>query len=154
MKRAKIVRYGGHCDKSCNEWRLRKYVHLKYILWHFENYKKKSLSLIEFFVGINIFNQVNQARCNQRLRNQNKNSIIRWLACTCKSGHILVIVIRCTICHNVHHNELFLHVSFMKISISCLYGSSEVFCLSYSLGILKMTFSKSHKLWFIKKLKK
>jgi hypothetical protein len=45
------------------------------------NYKNKSLSLIEFFVGIIIFNQVNQVRCNQRLRNQNKNSIIRWLAC-------------------------------------------------------------------------
>jgi hypothetical protein len=26
------------------------------------NYKKKSLSLIEFFVGIIIFNQINQAR--------------------------------------------------------------------------------------------
>jgi hypothetical protein len=35
---------------------------------------------IECFVGIIIFNQVNQARCDQRLRNQNKNSIIRWLA--------------------------------------------------------------------------
>ena len=43
--------------------------------------KKKSLSLIEFFVGIIIFNQVNQTRCDQRLCNQNKNSIIRWLAC-------------------------------------------------------------------------
>jgi len=31
--------------------------------------------LIEFSV------QVNQARRDQRLRNQNKNSIIRWLAC-------------------------------------------------------------------------
>jgi hypothetical protein len=38
------------------------------------NYKKL-LSLIEFFV------QVNQARWDQRLRNQNKNSIIRRLAC-------------------------------------------------------------------------
>jgi hypothetical protein len=36
---------------------------------------KKLLSLIEFFV------LVNQARWDQRLRNQNKNSIIRWLAC-------------------------------------------------------------------------
>jgi len=43
--------------------------------------KKISLSLIEFFIGIIIFNQVNQARCDQRLRNKNKNSIIRWLAC-------------------------------------------------------------------------
>jgi len=39
------------------------------------NYKNKSLSLIEFFVGIIIFNQVNQTRCDQRLRNQNKNYI-------------------------------------------------------------------------------
>jgi hypothetical protein len=38
--------------------------------------RKKSLSLIEFFVRIIIFNQVNQARCDQRLRNQNKNYII------------------------------------------------------------------------------
>jgi hypothetical protein len=38
------------------------------------NYKKL-LSLIEFFV------QVNQARWDQRLRNQNKNSIIHRLAC-------------------------------------------------------------------------
>jgi hypothetical protein len=35
---------------------------------------KKLLSLIEFFV------QVNQARWDQRLRSQNKNYIIRWLA--------------------------------------------------------------------------
>ena len=39
--------------------------------------------MIEFFVGIIIFNQVNQTRCDKRLRNQNKNSIciIRRLAC-------------------------------------------------------------------------
>jgi hypothetical protein len=36
---------------------------------------KKTLSLIEFFVGVIIFNQVNQARCDKRLRNKNTNSI-------------------------------------------------------------------------------
>ena len=63
---AKIVRYGRHWDESCNEWRydtinyifwrqlsqceiapiwqLPKYVHFKYILWHFE--------YIEFFVQV------------------------------------------------------------------------------------------------------
>jgi hypothetical protein len=85
MKLAKIVCYGGHYRATINEWRLQKYVHLKYILWHFEymsiiTIKKISLSLIEFFVGVIIFNQVNQARCDQRLLNKNKNSIIRWLA--------------------------------------------------------------------------
>ena len=96
----KIVRYGKHCRvESCKWrllfwrqlsqceivpiWRLQKYVHFKYILWHFEYVTfwvdvitiKKLLSLIEFFV------QVNQARWDQRLCNQNKNSIIRQLAC-------------------------------------------------------------------------
>ena len=57
------------------------------------------------------------------------------------------------------HNELFLPLSFMKMSISCLYWSSELGSLLsivhvYLLSILKVTFSKSHKLWFIKKLKK
>jgi uncharacterized integral membrane protein len=69
-----------------DDYKNKKYVHLKYILWHFEymsiiTIKKISLSLIEFFVGVIIFNQVNQARCDQRLRNLKKNSIIRWLAC-------------------------------------------------------------------------
>ena len=86
MKVAKIVRYGEHYRATINEWWLQKYVHLKYILWHFEymsiiTIKKISLSLIEFLVGVIIFNQVNQARCDQRLPNKNKNSIIRWLAC-------------------------------------------------------------------------
>jgi hypothetical protein len=36
---------------------------------------KISLSLIEFLVGVIIFNQVNQARCDQRLPNKNKNII-------------------------------------------------------------------------------
>ena len=36
MKVAKIVCYGGHYRATINEWRLQKYVHLKYILWHFE----------------------------------------------------------------------------------------------------------------------
>ena len=35
------------------------------------NYKKKSLSSIEFFVEIIIFDQVNQARRDQRLHNKN-----------------------------------------------------------------------------------
>jgi hypothetical protein len=78
--------YGGHYRATINEWWLQKYVHLKYILWHFKcmsiiTIKKISLSLIEFFVGVIIFNQVNQARCDQRLHNKNKNSIIRWLTC-------------------------------------------------------------------------
>jgi hypothetical protein len=47
-------------------------------------------------------------------------------------------------------------LSFMKMSISCLYWSSELGSLLsivhvYLLSILKVTFSKSHKLWFIKK---
>ena len=55
---------------------------------------------------------------------------------------------------NVRHNELFLPLSFMKMSISCLYWSSELGSLLsivhvYLLSILKVTFSKSHKLWFI-----
>ena len=98
---AKIVCYGRHWDESCNEWRLLLII---YFDGNFPNAKlrpnddyknistlntycdiltyihtvitiKKLLSLIEFFV------QVKQASWDQRLRNQNKNSIIRWLAC-------------------------------------------------------------------------
>jgi hypothetical protein len=90
---AKIVRYGRHWDESCNEWRYdtinyiylnsnfsnaklcpyddyKNYVHFKYcgILSTCHN-NKKILSMIEFFVQV------------RSLRNQNKNSIIRWLAC-------------------------------------------------------------------------
>jgi hypothetical protein len=96
---AKIVCYGKHWDESCNEWRLllivyfdgnfpnaksRPYDDYKNmstlntycgILSSCHNYNFFLLSLIEFFV------QVNQARWDQRLCNQNKNSIIRWLAC-------------------------------------------------------------------------
>ena len=73
-----------------------KNVHLKYILWHFEymsiiTIKKISLSLIEFFIGIIIFNQVNQARGDQRLRNKKAKILLSvdWLV-TCNKIVIVV----------------------------------------------------------------
>jgi hypothetical protein len=66
----KIVRYGRHCrDESCNEWwlpfwwqlsqceiapiwRLQKYVHFKYILWHFEymSYNYKIIIIVDWIL--------------------------------------------------------------------------------------------------------
>jgi hypothetical protein len=97
MKRAKIVRYGimvdivtnramnddyknmstysnTYCDISSTcQSKICPLIKIHTVTFRVHvnhNYKKKSLSLIEFFVEIIIFNQVNQARCDQRLRNQ------------------------------------------------------------------------------------
>jgi hypothetical protein len=96
---AKIVRYnlnGRHWDESCNEWRLLLNI---YFDGNFPNVKMcpydKNMSTLNTYCGIfstchdyrkiimliEFFAQVNQARWDQRLCNQSKNSIIRWLAC-------------------------------------------------------------------------
>ena len=88
----KIVRYGRHCrDESCNELRL--------LVWGklcpYDDYKNMStlntycgilstlyiITIKQLLLLIEFFDQVNQARWDKRLRNQNKNSIIRRLAC-------------------------------------------------------------------------
>jgi hypothetical protein len=81
-------------------------------------------------------------------RNENKYRKIVWLkvsvdyienSCWTWSRHFYFL--------SFHHNELFLPLSFMKMSISCLYWSSEFGSLLsivhvYLLSILKVTFSK------------
>jgi hypothetical protein len=91
---AKIVSYGRHRDKSCNEWRLLLIIYFDSNFPNakfrpYDDYQKMStlntycgiLSRCHNYKKIIIFVQGNQARWDQRLRNQNKNSIIRWLAC-------------------------------------------------------------------------
>ena len=48
-------------------------------------------------------------------------------------------------CPPLYHNELFLHVSFMKMSISCLYGSSEL------RSLLSIVFIKYFESYFLEK---
>jgi hypothetical protein len=49
-----IVRYGGHYRSTINEWWLQKYVHLKYILWHFEYMSiitiKKNIIIVDWIL--------------------------------------------------------------------------------------------------------
>ena len=86
---AKIVRYGRHWDESCNEWRL---LFIIYFDGNFPNLKLrpyddyKNMSILNTYCGIlttshnyNFFyyRWLNSlSRWDQRLRNQNKNSII------------------------------------------------------------------------------
>ena len=91
---AKIVRYGRHWDESCNEWRLLLIIYFdgnfpNAKLRPYDNYK--NMSTLNTYCGIlstchnykkNYYRWLNSlSRWDQRLRNQNKNSIIRWLAC-------------------------------------------------------------------------
>jgi hypothetical protein len=91
---AKIVRYGRHWDESCNAWRLLLIIYFDGNFPHaklrpYDDYK--NMSTLNTYCGIlstchnykkNYYRWLNSlSRWDQRLRNQNKNSIIRWLAC-------------------------------------------------------------------------
>jgi hypothetical protein len=90
---AKIVRYGRHWDESCNEWRLLLIIYFDgnfpYAIWcPYDDYK--NMSTLNTYCGILstchnykkfISWLISLYRRDQRLRNQNKNSLIHWLAC-------------------------------------------------------------------------
>ena len=91
---AKIVRYGRHWDESCNAWWLLLII---YFDGNFPYAKLrpyddcKNMSTLNTYCGIwstchnykkNYYRWLNSlSRWDQRLHNQNKNSIIRWLTC-------------------------------------------------------------------------